>query len=259
MNPAATTPTIRNREMQPPRPQEGEKKVVLVVEDEQDISDLVRFHLEQEGFAVVVSPDGEKALDLARRQRPALVILDLMLPGTPGLEVCRLMRADDRLADVPIVMLTARAGEADRVVGLEMGADDYVTKPFSPRELVARVRAVLRRAYGVEIERPHEVYERGRLRIDFDTYEVFADGRRVNLSLREFELLKFFVRSPNRVFDRLQILDLVWGQETYVEPRTVDVHIRRLRLRIERDPAQPELIVTVRGVGYKFDERALDT
>src|SRR6185295_16258480 len=186
-------------------------------------------------------------------------ILDLMLPGTPGLEVCRLMRADKYLAEVPIVMLTARAGEADRVVGLEMGADDYVTKPFSPRELVARVRAVLRRAYGVELERPHEVYERGRLRIDFDTYEVFVGTQRINLSLREFELLKFFVRSPNRVFDRLQILDLVWGQETYVEPRTVDVHIRRLRLRIERDAARPELILTVRGVGYKFDERALDT
>jgi phosphate regulon transcriptional regulator PhoB len=240
------------------RPAEGEKKIVLVVEDEQDISDLVRFHLEQEGFAVIVTPDGEKALEVARRQRPALVILDLMLPGTPGLDVCRFLRTDERTAEVPIVMLTARAGEADRVVGLEMGADDYITKPFSPRELVARVKAVLRRAYGVDIERPHEVYERGRLKVDFDTYEVFVDGERVSLSLREFELLRFFVRSPNRVFDRLQILDLVWGQETYVEPRTVDVHIRRLRLRIERDPAEPELIVTVRGVGYKFDERALD-
>jgi len=259
LSPAETTPSIRPRESQPLRPQEGEKKIVLVVEDEHDISDLVRFHLEQEGFAVVVTPDGEKALELARRQRPALVILDLMLPGVPGLEVCRMMRQDERMADVPIVMLTARAGEADRIVGLEMGADDYITKPFSPRELVARVRAVLRRAYGVEIERPHEVYERGRLKIDFDTYEVLVEGKRVNLSLREFELLKFFVRSPNRVFDRLQILDLVWGQDTYVEPRTVDVHIRRLRLRIERDAAEPELIVTVRGVGYKFDERALDS
>jgi phosphate regulon transcriptional regulator PhoB len=259
LNPAESAIPIATPAGQPARPAEGEKKVVLIVEDEQDISDLVRFHLEQEGFAVIVTPDGEKALEAARRQRPALVILDLMLPGVPGLEVCRMLRADERVADVPIVMLTARAGEADRVVGLEMGADDYVTKPFSPRELVARVRAVLRRAYGVDVERPHEVYERGRLKIDFDTYEVQVEGRRVNLSLREFELLKFFVRSPNRVFDRLQILDLVWGQDTYVEPRTVDVHVRRLRLRIERDPAEPELIVTVRGVGYKFDERALDT
>ena len=258
MNQVETTAATNPSAGQPVRAPEGEKKVVLIVEDEQDISDLLRFHLEQEGFSVVVSPDGEKALELARRQRPALIILDLMLPGVPGLEVCRMLRGDERVADVPIVMLTARAGEADRVVGLEMGADDYVTKPFSPRELVARVRAVRRRAYGVDVERPHEVYERGRLRIDFDTYEVLVDGRRATLSLREFELLKFFVRSPNRVFDRLQILDLVWGQDTYVEPRTVDVHVRRLRLRIERDPAEPELIVTVRGVGYKFDERALD-
>ena len=242
-----------------PRPVEGEKKVILVVEDESDISELVRFNLEHEGFSVAVAEDGEKGLEAVRRERPALVILDLMLPGIPGLEVCRRLRSEERTAEVPIVILTARAAEADRVLGLEMGADDYVTKPFSPRELIARVRAVLRRAYGADIERPHEVYEKGRLRIDFDRYEVSIDGERIELSLREFELLRFFVRSPNRVFDRLQILDLVWGHDTYVEPRTVDVHVRRLRKRIERDDAHPELIVTVRGVGYKFDDRALET
>jgi DNA-binding response OmpR family regulator len=154
-------------------------------------------------------------------------------------------------------MLTARATETDKVLGLEMGADDYVTKPFSPRELVARVRAVLRRAYGAESDRPREVYERGRLRVDLDTYEVFLDGKPIALSLREFELLKFFLQYPERVFTRPEILDLVWGQDTYVEPRTVDVHVRRLRERIERDDANPELILTVRGVGYKFKPDAL--
>jgi two-component system alkaline phosphatase synthesis response regulator PhoP len=235
----------------------GDKKVLLVVEDEPDIAELIRFNLEQEGFAVSTAEDGEKGLDAVRKLRPALVILDLMLPGIAGLEVCRRLRNDEATARLPIVILTARAAESDRIVGLEMGADDYVTKPFSPRELVARVRAVLRRSYGADMQRPHEVYERGRLRIDFDTYEVVLDGKKIDLSLREFELLRFFVRSPNRVFDRLQILDLVWGQDTYVEPRTVDVHVRRLRARIERDDANPELIVTVRGVGYKFDERPL--
>jgi len=241
------------------RPIEGEKRVILTVEDEKDISDLIRFNLEQEGFAVEQADDGERALESIRRHRPALVILDLMLPGIPGLEVCRRLRGEETTAHLPIVILTARAAEADRIIGLEMGADDYVTKPFSPRELVARVRAVLRRTYGVEVQRPHEVYEKGRLHIDFDTYEVRLDDKKVDLSLREFELLRFFARYPNRVFDRLQILDLVWGQDTYVEPRTVDVHVRRLRARIERDDANPELIVTVRGVGYKFDDRALES
>jgi two-component system alkaline phosphatase synthesis response regulator PhoP len=239
------------------RSPDGEKQRILVVEDERDIAELVRFNLEQEGFAVSIASDGAQALAAVRRERPALVILDLMLPGVSGLDVCRRLRSDEATTRLPIVMLTARAEETDRIVGLEMGADDYVAKPFSPRELVARIRAVMRRAYGPEIERPPDVYERGRLRIDFDTYEVFLDGTKVDLSLREFELLRFFVRSPNRVFDRLQILDLVWGDETHVEPRTVDVHVRRLRQRIERDDANPELILTVRGVGYKFNDRAL--
>ncbi|MFI5398739.1 MAG: response regulator [Candidatus Binatia bacterium] len=240
------------------RPAAGEKRLILVVEDEKDIAELVRFNLEQEGFAVVTAADGEQGLDAVRQRRPALVILDLMLPVMSGLEVCRRLRGDAASARLPIVMLTAKAAEVDRILGLEMGADDYVTKPFSPRELVARVRAVLRRAYGEEIERPQDVYEKGRLRMNFDTYEVVLDNKPLELSLREFELLRFFVRSPNRVFDRLQILDLVWGQDTYVEPRTVDVHVRRLRAHIERDDAHPELIVTVRGVGYKFNERALE-
>ena len=217
----------------------------------------MRYNLERAGYKVVEAHDGEAALALARSEQPALVILDLMLPEADGMEICRILRGRPETAALPIVMLTAKAAEVDRVLGLELGADDYVTKPFSPRELVARVRAVLRRAEGVDGERPADVFERGRLRIDFDSHEAWLDGRPLELSLREFELLKFFVRNPNRVFDRLTILDLVWGQDTYVEPRTVDVHVRRLRLLVERDPANPELIHTVRGVGYKFSDQAL--
>jgi two-component system alkaline phosphatase synthesis response regulator PhoP len=240
-------------------PLERDRRKILVVEDEKDIRDLVRYNLEQDGFVVIETDNGDTVLDLVRRERPGLVILDLMLPGTPGLDICRALHVDPSTADLPIVVLTAKAAEMDRIVGLEMGADDYVTKPFSPRELTARVRAVLRRAYPGDGSQVHDVYEKGRLRIDFDTFEVFLDGAKIDLSLREFELLRFFVRSPNRVYDRLQILDLVWGQDTYVEPRTVDVHIRRLRMRIERDDANPELICTVRGVGYRFNDRALDS
>jgi len=236
----------------------GVKRTILVVEDESDIRALVRFHLEQEGYVVREVERGEDALEQLASVRPALIVLDLMLPGMDGIEVCRRVRAGADTATIPIIVLTARASEVDRVLGLELGADDYVTKPFSPRELLARVRAVLRRTHGEDVPPPHQTFERGRLRIDFDTYEAFLDGALVDLSLREFELLKFFVRHPGRVYDRLQLLDLVWGRDTHVEPRTVDVHIRRLRKRVERDDTAPELIVTVRGVGYKCDLAALD-
>ena len=237
----------------------AQRKKILIVEDEKDIRDLVRYNLDQEGFIVLEAEEGELALALVRRERPALVVLDVMLPGMSGLDICRAMRLDEESARVPILMLTARAAEVDKIVGLEMGADDYVTKPFSPRELVARVKAVIRRALGPELERPHEVYERGRLRIDFDTYQVLLEGKEIELSLREFELLAFLARHPNRVFGRTQLLDLVWGRDTHVEPRTVDVHVRRLRMRVERDDAHPELILTVRGFGYKFNDAALET
>jgi phosphate regulon transcriptional regulator PhoB len=233
---------------------------VLVVEDESDIRELIRFHLEQEGFAVHEATTGEEALAQIGDHGPDLVILDLMLPGTDGMAVCKRIRANPATNGIPVIMLTAKAAEVDRVLGLEMGADDYVTKPFSPRELVARVRAILRRA-GAPNGEPgpgHDGYLRGRLRIDFASYEVFLGDVRLMLSLREFELLKFFVRNPNRVYDRLQLLDLVWGRDVHVEPRTVDVHVRRLRKHIERDDATPELILTVRGVGYKFNPEALD-
>jgi two-component system alkaline phosphatase synthesis response regulator PhoP len=234
------------------------KKKILVVEDEPDIRELVRYNLEQAGFRVVEAEGGDAALHKVRAEQPALVVLDLMLPEGNGLEICRILRGERATASLPIVMLTAKAAEVDRVLGLEFGADDYVTKPFSPRELVARVRAVLRRSESVEPDRATAVYERGRLKINFDSHEAWMEGKPLELSLREFELLKFFVRNPNRVYDRLTILDLVWGNDTYVEPRTVDVHVRRLRLMVERDPANPELIHTVRGVGYKFNDHALD-
>ena len=235
-----------------------ESRQVLVVEDEADIRNLVRYNLEQEGYVVAEAADGEQGLALARKHRPHLVVLDLMLPGMNGLEVCRVLRGEEKTAKMPVVMLTARATEVDKVLGLEIGADDYVTKPFSPRELLARVKAVLRRAYGAEPERPHQAWERGRLRIDLDGYEAFLDGKPLHLSLREFELLKFFTQNPERAFSRGDILDLVWGTDTHVEPRTVDVHVRRLRLAVERDDANPELILTVRGFGYKFKPDALD-
>jgi len=230
---------------------------VLTIEDEPEMQVILRDNLEYEGFEVLSAATGEEGLQLAMAKQPDLILLDLLLPRMSGYEVCRRLRTEH--FTMPIIMLTARNAELDRVAGLEMGADDYLVKPFSTRELVARVRAVLRRAYETEVERAPQVYDKGRLKLDLDTYEVFVDGQSVDLSLREFELLRFFVRSPNRVYDRLQLLDLVWGQDTHVEPRTVDVHIRRLRKRIERDDANPELILTVRGVGYKFNDRALES
>jgi len=234
------------------------RRQILVVEDEADIRNLVRYNLEQDGFAALEAGDGEQALALARKYQPHLIVLDLMLPGMNGLEVCRVLRAEERTAKLPVLMLTARATEVDKVLGLEIGADDYVTKPFSPRELLARVKALVRRAYGPEAARPHQVWERGSLRVDLDGYEAFRDGKPLRLSLREFELLRFFTQNPERAFSRSDILDLVWGADTHVEPRTVDVHVRRLRLQIERDDANPELILTVRGFGYKFKPDALD-
>lgn len=231
---------------------------ILIVEDEPDIRKLVHYNLTQEHFKVLEAEDGEKALKIVQRERPHLIILDLMLPGLSGLELCRSLRERTETAHLPILMLTAKAGEADRVVGLEMGADDYLTKPFSPRELVARVKAILRRTETQGAAQGAEVYEKGTLKIDFSMYEVSIKGKPVKLTLREFELLRFLVQNPNRVLSRDQLLDRVWGGEVFVDPRTVDVHIRRLRKAIEKNDRKPEWILTVRGVGYKFDEKALE-
>jgi phosphate regulon transcriptional regulator PhoB len=232
-------------------------KKILVVEDEPDIRKLVHYNLAQERFMVLEAEDGEKALKTIQREKPDLIILDLMLPGLSGLELCRNLRQRPETAQLPILMLTAKASEADRVVGLEMGADDYLTKPFSPRELVARVKAILRRAE-LAATAPVEAYERGPLKINFSTYETFVKGKAIRLTLKEFELLRFLVQNPNRVLSRDQILDRVWGNETFVDPRTVDVHIRRLRKAVEENDTKPKWVLTVRGVGYKFDDRNLE-
>lgn len=233
-------------------------KKILVVEDEPDIRKLVHYNLAQERFKVLEAEDGEKAMKLIQRERPHLIILDLMLPGLSGLELCRNLRGRPETARLPILMLTAKAGEADRVVGLEMGADDYLTKPFSPRELVARVKAILRRAEMSSTVTETELYEKGPLKINFSTYEVSVRGKLVKLTLKEFELLRFLVQNPDRALSRDQLLDRVWGGEIFVDPRTVDVHIRRLRKAIEKNDRKPEWVLTVRGVGYKFDDKALD-
>jgi two-component system alkaline phosphatase synthesis response regulator PhoP len=231
---------------------------ILVVEDEPDIRKLIQYNLTQERFRVLEAEDGEQALKIIQRDKPNLIILDLMLPGLSGLELCKILRQRPDTTRVPILMLTAKAGEADKVVGLEMGADDYLAKPFSPREMVARVRAILRRSEAASTMESAPAYERGSLKIDFTTYDVLVRGKAVKLTLKEFELLRFLVQNPNRVLNRDQLLDRVWGGETFVTPRTVDVHIRRLRKAIEKDDRNPKWILTLRGVGYKFDEKALE-
>ena len=222
---------------------------VLVVDDEPHIVELVRYNLSQEGYEVFVAGDGETALAKARTERPDLIVLDLMLPGLDGLEVCRRLRHE---AAVAIIMLTAKGGELERVAGLESGADDYVTKPFSPRELVARVRAVMRRRVREVSSPTHEPVGVGRLRLDPSTHEVTLAGRPVDLTAREFELLRLFMRYPNRVFTRDFLLEHLWGHDFYGSTRTVDMHVSRLREKIEDDPVSPTYITTVRGVGYKL-------
>ncbi|MGE5790933.1 MAG: phosphate regulon transcriptional regulator PhoB [Syntrophaceae bacterium] len=228
---------------------------ILIVDDEKDIVDLVAYNLEKEGYETLKALDGEKALQLVRTKTPDLVVLDLMLPGIQGLEVCKRIRKVPETAAIPIIMLTAKGEEIDKVLGLEVGADDYITKPFSVKELLARVKAVLRRSEARRAADQAEIFESGGLRIDFKSYEVTVDGRKISLSPTEFRLLKFLSRNPGRVYSREQILDRVWGDDAFVEPRTVDVHVRRLRAQIEKDLNSPNYIVTVRGAGYKFVDR----
>ena len=228
-----------------------EMKRVLLIEDDRDIVELVRYNLEREGFQVAAANDGATGLVQLRKTPPDMLLLDLMLPKLSGLEICRDIRRDQALNRLPILMLTARGEEADRVVGLEMGADDYVTKPFSPRELVARVKALLRRAEPPG-ETPRVVEMRG-LMIDPSSYRVTHDGKPVALSTLEFRLLYYLATRPNRVFTRDQLLDAVWGTERFVTPRSVDVYIRRLREKVESDADHPAFLKTVRGAGYMFE------
>jgi DNA-binding response OmpR family regulator len=223
-------------------------ETVLVVDDEPTIRDVVVQYLRREGYATLEASDGDAARELLEREWPSLVVLDLMLPGTDGLALCRWIR--DR-SQLPVIMLTARGEEADRIVGLELGADDYVTKPFSPRELVARVRTVLRRGTATSA-RPDERVRFGSVEIDAAAREVRKQGQPLKLTAREFDLLLFFARHPRRVFSRDQLMSRVWGYEPAFDSGTITVHIRRLREKIEDDPARPRHLETVWGVGYRF-------
>ena len=227
-------------------------KHILVVDDEADLVELVSYNLKKEGFAVDTASDGETALSKVKKGKYDLIILDLMLPGMQGIELCRTLRAGMKTSGIPIIMLTARSEEVDKILGLEMGADDYMTKPFSPRELAARVKAVLRRFK----EKPvmEKIMKIGDIEIDRERYTVTIRGKSVKLSATEFKLLLFLAERRGKVFSRGQLLDAVWRDEAFVEPRTVDVHIRRLRSNIEADPANPRYIKTLRGIGYLFNE-----
>jgi two-component system, OmpR family, response regulator RegX3 len=222
---------------------------VLVVEDEDSFSDALSFMLRREGYEVFVASDGNAAVSEFDKHGPDLVLLDLMLPGISGTEVCRIIRGK---SSVPIIMLTAKDGEVDKVVGLELGADDYVTKPFSSRELLARVRAVLRRHGDVEELLPATI-EAGSVRIDIERHVVSVRGENITMPLKEFDLLELLVRNSGRVLTRNQLIDRVWGADYVGDTKTLDVHIKRLRAKIEIDPSTPIHINTVRGLGYKFE------
>jgi DNA-binding response OmpR family regulator len=227
---------------------------VLVVEDEENILEALRYNLEREGYVVYTASDGEDGLNLARSSKPDLVILDVMLPKMDGFEICRILRGE---MDVPIIMLTARGEEVDRVVGLELGADDYVTKPFSMREFMVRVRNMLRRVKLTSQSQSGlpdgDVLVAGDLEMDLASHIVRRDGTAIDMKPREYDLLALLVKNSGRVFSRDQLLQQLWSQDYYGDSRTVDVHVRWLREKIEKNPSKPERIVTVRGVGYRFD------
>ncbi len=224
---------------------------ILVIDDEPDIVDLVTYNLKKDGFIVSTAPDGEEALRKINTENFALIILDLMLPGIQGMELCRMLKQKPKTENLPVIMLTAKVEEIDRILGLESGADDYITKPFSPRELVARVKAVLRRS---SPKKPEEnIIRIGDLVINRETYSVIKADHLLDLSATELKLLLYLIERRGKIFNREQLLRGIWKDESYVEPRTVDVHIRRLRTQIEDDPANPTYIKTKRGLGYYFD------
>jgi phosphate regulon transcriptional regulator PhoB len=221
---------------------------ILVVDDEPDIAELVSYNLKKAGYTVASALDGEEALSRVREDRFDLIVLDLMLPGIHGMELCRILRNNKKTAQIPIIMLTAKGEETDKIRGLETGADDYMTKPFSPKELIARVKAVLRRSG--ERTSMEKTITLGDLLINLETFTVLKRGVPLNLSATEFKILLYLIQHRGRVFSRDQLLDAVWKDETFVESRTVDVHIRRLRTQIEDDPSNPVYVRTRRGIGY---------
>jgi DNA-binding response OmpR family regulator len=229
----------------------GKRPLIFVVEDETDIARLVKHHLEMAGYEVRTFSNGASVIADAVSTPPVLFLLDVMIPGSDGLELCRHIRSHPAIAGIPVIFLTARVNEADRIRGLDLGGDDYVTKPFSPRELVARVRAVLRRS---EPQAPVRVMRVGELEIDSSCMTVKVGGNSVATTVREFRLLQFLARNRGRVFTRDQLLDAVWTEASYVTPRSIDVYIRRLREKIEPEPERPRYLKTVHGAGYRFEE-----
>lgn len=222
---------------------------ILIVDDEVTIRELIQYNLEKEGFKVTCAADGEHALDLMNRINYDLVILDLMLPGIDGLEVCRKMRLDPSLAGIPIIMLSAKGEEIDKVVGLELGADDYITKPFGVRELIARIKVRLRRT---SLNNEEDLIVKGDLIIDLSSFSIKVRGEEVDFTPKEFELIRLLATHPGKVYSRDELLEKIWGYEYPGDTRTVDVHIRHLRQKIEKEPANPEYIETLRGIGYRF-------
>lgn len=223
---------------------------VLIVEDEPDLADPLAYLLRREGFDVEIAEDGQLALDAMAARGADIVLLDLMLPGMSGTEVCRIIRTTSR---VPIIMLTAKDSEVDIVVGLELGADDYMTKPYSSRELLARMRSVLRRTEPTDLDVDERVLDGGRVSIDIDRHAVLVGGKEIAMPLKEFELLEVLMRNAGRVLTRGQLIDRVWGSDYFGDTKTLDVHIKRIRSRIEANPSEPVMLLTVRGLGYRFE------
>lgn len=225
---------------------------ILIVDDEQDITELISYNLEREGFSTIKAFNGDKIFPIIKSQKPDLIILDLMLPGMNGLDICKGIRANPDTARLPVIILTAKGDEVDKIIGLEIGADDYMTKPFSVKELIARVRTILRRVQEREKLSTKKMFEYEGLMINYESCAVHVQGRVINLSPTELKILFFLTRNPGRVYSRNQILDHVWGDDTFITDRAVDVHIRRLRGQIEKDMENPRYVLTVRGFGYKF-------
>lgn len=223
---------------------------ILVIDDEEHILELMKFNLENKGYKVITATNGIDALKLAKTEVPQLVLLDLMLPGMDGYDVCKEIRKDNAISHMPIIMITAKSEELDKILGLELGADDYMTKPFSIRELLARVKAILRRTSTQYIDNS---YKFGNITIDFQKHEVLKNDEIVELTLKEFELLEILIKNKGRVMTRNFLLDKIWGYEYIGETRTVDVHIRHLRQKIEEDDKKPKFIETIRGIGYRFN------
>ena len=228
------------------------KEKILIVDDEEHIIELIKFNLLNSGYDVFTANDGLDAVKIAKAEKPSLMLLDLMLPGIDGFDVCKEIKRDNEMRKTSIIMLTAKGEELDKILGLELGADDYITKPFSVRELLARVKAVLRRTNSFN-ETEEDVYDSENLKVDFERHEVCVNGEKIDLTLKEFELLQILIKNKGKILKRETLLDKIWGYEYIGETRTVDVHIRYLRKKIEEDDKNPRFIETIRGVGYRFN------